>query len=100
MTRQEFENIMVDAMNMARQQVWFPKDTGNMAFASFKGHWLGGDKFRLYFDETVAPYVYYTNEVWRNRKGVNPNEKWIENKLIPFLVQYIARRLKGRIKRK
>jgi hypothetical protein len=100
MTRQEFENIIVDAMNMARRQVWFPKDTGNMAFASFKGHWLGEDKFRLYFDETVAPYVYYTNETWHNRKGTNPNEKWIENKLIPFLVNYIARRLKGRTKRK
>lgn len=100
MTRQEFENILVDAMNMARQQVWFPKDTGNMAFASFKGHWLGEDKFRLYFDETVAPYVYYTQEKWINRRGTNPNEGWIDRKLIPFLATYIARRLKGKVREK
>lgn len=95
MTKQEFENIMVDAMNMARKQRWFPKDTGNMAFASFKGHWLGEDKFRLYFDETVAPYVYFTNEPWQKRKSRNPNENWIYSKLIPFIAIYITRRLKG-----
>lgn len=93
MTKQDFENIFVEAMNMARRQSWFPYDTGNMALASFKGQWLGDNKFRIYFDESVAPYVYYTNESWR--KGINPNEKWIENKLVPFLADYIGRRLKA-----
>lgn len=91
MTQQEFENVFVEAMNMARKQTWFPYDTGNMALASFKGQWFGKNKFRIYFDENIAPYVYYTNERWN--KGRNPHENWIENKLIPFLTYFIAKRL-------
>ena len=98
MTQREFESLFIQAMNSARKQSWFPKDTGNMAYNSFKAMWLGNNKFRMYFDNQVAPYVVYTNEPWK--RGKNPNQYWIENRLMPYLASYIGRKLNAtRVKR-
>jgi hypothetical protein len=60
-----------------------PKDTGNLAINAIKKVWnpevgtwdivIGGE---------LAPYAVYTNGVWINRPGVNPNEGWIQNACI------------------
>lgn len=56
-----------------------PKDTGNLAINAIKKLWnpevgtwdilIGGE---------LAPYAVYTNGIWVNKPGVNPNEGWIQ----------------------
>lgn len=94
MTRGEFEAVFIDAINSLRQQTFVPYDTGNLKFNAIKGMWITPTDYRIYVDETVAPYVYFTQEKWS--KGINPNQGWIE-KAVNYIVYYITRRLGGYI---
>lgn len=95
MTRNEWEMLFIDAINSLRQQTFVPYDTGNLKFNAIKGIWISETQYRIYIDENVAPYVFFTQEPWEERK--NPNEGWVE-KAHRYLADYIARRLGGKAK--
>lgn len=99
MTRTEWERVFKRAVTNLRKEAFVPYDTGNLKFNAIKGIWVDENTFRIYIDESVAPYVFFTNEPWINRKGKNPNENWID-KMVDFLVKDIAIQLKGEIKKK
>lgn len=96
MTQGEFEAVFIEAINSLRQQAFVPYDTGNLKFNAIKGIWINPNLYRIYIDEEVAPYVYFTQEKWE--KGKNPNEGWVE-KAVNYIAQYIAQRLGGTIQR-
>ena len=98
MTRNEWELLFIDAINSLRQQVFVPYDTGNLKNNAIKGIWTGENQFTIYIDESVAPYVFFTNEVWINRPGTNPNQGWV-NKMHEYIARYIAQRIGGEIKK-
>lgn len=95
MTKGEWETLFVEAINSLKEQMFVPYDTGNLKFNAIKGFWVDDSTFRIYIDEKVAPYVYFTNEVWK--KGKNPNENWIE-KMVNYIGRYISQRVGGDFK--
>ena len=97
MTKNEWELLFRDAMQSLRMQVFVPYDTGNLKLNAIKGMWVDEQTFRIYIDETVAPYVFFTQEPWQ--RGRNPNQGWIE-KAVDYLAHYISERLGGEIKKK
>lgn len=73
-----------------------PMDTGNLRYNAIK-YRMEADKFIIYVDEKIAPYMVYTNEVWINRNSNNPNESWW-NKTVEEIIQLMAIYLKGELK--
>jgi hypothetical protein len=96
MTKSEFESVFIDAINSLRQQAFVPYDTGNLKINAIKGMWITPTQYRIYVDEQVAPYVFFTQEKWS--KGINPNAGWVE-KAVNYLAHYISQRLGGSIQR-
>lgn len=94
MTRNEWENLFVEAINALRKQVFVPYRTGNLKYNAIKGMWIGEKIFRIYIDEKVAPYVYFTNEIWKNKSGKNPHQGWVEL-MVDFIAKYISHKLGG-----
>lgn len=59
-----------------------------------------GNSTRVYVDESVAPYMPYTNEKWispRWKGAKNPNEGWFDEFAIKF-IQRLAKELHGEIR--
>lgn len=95
-TLEDFENACRYAFDyVQRNIVPNPKtryitSTGNMAFNSFKifFKYTGSEiECHIYFDDSIAPYVYYTNETWtatRWHDKKNPNEGWVEKMVVIF----------------
>ena len=98
MTKSEWSVLFIEAINSLRQQTFVPYDTGNLKFNAIKGIWISENQYRIYVDESVAPYVFFTQEQWVNRKGQNPNQGWVE-KAVDYLAGYIAKRLGGEIQK-
>lgn len=110
MTRSQWENIFARAI--AELKAKAPKDTGNLAYNSIKGHWISETQYEIYVDmgdagvdspkvKGIAPYMPYTNEVWispRWNGKKNPNEGWWNN-AVEFIVKYIAKRVKGKVEK-
>lgn len=99
MTKNEWESLFRDAMQSLRDKTFVPYDTGNLKFNAIKGMWVSAQTFRIYIDEEVAPYVFYTQEPWINRPGINPNQGWVE-KAVDYIANYIAHRLGGTTSKK
>ena len=77
-----------------------PYDTGNLAFDAIKISFPSPDVCEIYVDESVAPYMPYTNEQWISPKWngkQNPNEGWFE-KAAQIIFEELASALKGVIK--
>lgn len=56
-----------------------PKETGNLAINAIKKVWNPSiGTWDIVIGGELAPYAVYTNGVWINRPGVNPNEGWIQ----------------------
>lgn len=58
----------------------YKTSTGNMAFNALK-YVVEGDIFRVYIDEDIAPYVWFTQLPWLSPRWngkKNPNEGWFE----------------------
>lgn len=78
--------------------------TGNMAFnATQYVTLLNGTIFyaKIYVDENIAPYVYYTNEKWISPKWKghkNPNEGWVD-KGMQEVVQSLGKSFEGTVRR-
>lgn len=76
-----------------------PKDTGNLAYNAIRYKWEDPDTFQIWIDESIAPYMPYTNEPWKSpfwRGKKNPNEGWFD-RATEFIVNHIAREFKGEI---
>ncbi len=99
MTKNEWESLFRDAMQSLRKQVFVPEDTGHLKKNAILGMWVSEQTFRIYIDEEVAPYVFYTQEPWINRPGINPNQGWVE-KAVDYIANYIAHRLGGTTSKK
>lgn len=98
MEKVEWENLFQELINKLREQTFVPYDTGNLKLNALKGIWVDDDIFRIYIDESIAPYVFYTNEKWINRPGKNPNENWVD-KAKEFIVEFIKQRLGGEVEK-
>lgn len=90
MEKAEFERIFIETINALRQQTFVPYDTGNLKFNAIKGIWISETTYRIYIDESVAPYMKFTQEAWG--KGKNPNEGWFD-KAVEFIALYIKQKL-------
>lgn len=96
MTKNQWEKVFVEVIKELRQQTFVPYDTGNLKFNAIKGIWVDEHTFRIYIDESVAPYVFFTNEKWVKRPSSNPNEGWVD-KMVRFIAYRIAQKTKGKI---
>ena len=59
-----------------------PVDTGNLKYNAVRIEWVSEKECKIYVDESIAPYMPYTNEPWispRWNGKKNPNEKWWQN---------------------
>jgi hypothetical protein len=60
-------------------QEYAPKDTHNLADNALQLRWLSNDVCQIFVDESIAPYMPFTNEIWVSPKWngkQNPNEHW------------------------
>ena len=96
MNKEEWERLFREAIYSLQQQPFVPYDTGNLKYGAIKGIWKDENTFTIYIDENVAPYVFFTNETWS--MGRNPHEHWIDE-MVDYISRYIARKLKGGIKK-
>lgn len=96
MTKSEWTKLFRKAMQELRKQAFVPYDTGNLKFNAIKGVWINETTFRIYIDESVAPYMKFTNETWQY--GKNPNENWFD-KATMYIAEYIATHTKGSIEK-
>ena len=65
----------------AKLRALAPKDTGNLAYNGVRLVFVSKKEALLYIDETVAPYMPYTNEPWLSPRWngkKNPNEGWFD----------------------
>lgn len=70
-----------------------PKDTGNLSLNAIRISQVSPNEFRIIIGGEIAPYAVFTNEKWINRKGVNPNQNWVERTLEqakPFIAQIMS----------
>lgn len=71
-----------------------PIDTGNLRYNAIR-YKIKRDKFIIYVDEKIAPYMKYTNEPWM--KGGNPNEAWWNN-AVEDIINTMSLYLNGELK--
>ncbi len=79
---------------------WQRGSTGNMAFNALQLRYRQlktGFKAEIYINDTIAPYVYYTNEKWKSPRWKghkNPNQGWVK-KGANAVADFIAKEVKG-----
>ena len=105
MTRAQIVAAATRAVESMRAE-WVPNprtryktSTGNMAFNALRYREEGG-QFVIYIDESIAPYVPYTNEPWLSPRWngkKNPNEGWWRRFCDEFARRFAAE-LKGEVK--
>lgn len=79
MTDSYFANICEKATQELRNRA--PKKTGNLAYNGVQLVFVSNREALLYVDESIAPYMPYTNEPWvadRWKGKPNPNEGWFD----------------------
>lgn len=78
------------------------KSTGNLAFNATKFNYLGDNVWEIIVDESIAPYMPYTNEPWTSPKWngkKNPNEGWFD-RMAADIAEIVRRNLGGRLEEK
>ena len=91
MTKSEFDKLCMDIVGQVRKRA--PYDTGNLSTNGVRYMWQGKDTFVIYVDESIAPYMPYTNEPWispRWHGKKNPNEAWWQD-AIKIVVEYLEK---------
>lgn len=99
MTDSEFANLCEEALQELRDRA--PKRTGNLAYNGVRLVFVSKKEALLYVDETVAPYMPYTNEPWlaeRWHGKQNPNEGWFD-RAADGIAQMLNRLAGGKLKR-
>lgn len=66
-------NIISKAIKQNKHLV--PYDTGNLYLNAIRIITTAAG-YAVIIDDSIADYVYYTNEPWSN--GTNPNEGWVD----------------------
>lgn len=111
MTAGEFTALGQECLQILRDMA--PIRTGNLRYNAIKLEMPSVDKIVLYVDESIAPYMPYTNEVWRQklikmgnfvpgevvermRTWRNPNEGWFD-KAARAIALYVAHKTGGQI---
>lgn len=104
MTRDQIIQACIETVEEMREE-WVPNprtrgktSTGNMAFNALK-YVVEGDVFRVYVDEQIAPYVWYTIKPWLSPRWHgkrNPNQDW-DKIFHDEFTQRLARKLGGKI---
>ena len=73
-----------------------PIKTGNLRYNAIKYEFIDEKTCKIYVDESIAPYMPYTNEPWVSDKwkgAKNPNEGWWQNKALPKITSTIEQML-------
>lgn len=105
MTNKRFQNLCMAAFREFVKLVPNPvtraegKSTGNLANNATKIRFPSPDVCEIYVDESIAPYLPYTNEPWvaeRWHGKQNPNEQWIQNAVMTIL-RYMEKQTKGEL---
>lgn len=79
-----------------------PINTGNLRHNATKLESLGNGIYKIYIDETIAPYVPFTNEPWLSEFWAgkkNPNEGWWQ-RAVEKAVFRMAIELGGKVTKK
>ena len=99
MSTQKFKEFIDKAVEYLRKVA--PRDTGNLAENAIRYEFEDDNTARIYVDQTIAPYMVYTNEPWLSPKWhgkKNPNENWFETAAADIAEQ-LATAVKGEIVR-
>ncbi len=99
MTDSNFAHICEEAVQELRNRA--PKRTGNLAYNGVRIVFVSRKETLLYVDESIAPYMPYTNETWlaptwNGRK--NPNEGWFD-RAADGIAELLNHLLGGELKR-
>ena len=89
---------MLERFDINGAIIEFPED--KVRYNAIRIEFNSDRSFTIYVDESIAPYMPYTNEPWMAKKWngkPNPNEGWWE-KVVEICALYIANRYKGEIK--
>lgn len=98
MTKQQ---VVATALNIVEEMraEYVPRDTGNLALNALR-YDIKNNIVDITIDESIAPYMPYTNEPWLSDKWhgkQNPNEGWWE-RFVEEFTKRLAVRLKGELK--
>ena len=100
MTSENFEKLCVSFVELVK--ISSPINTGNLRHNAIRYEFIDKDTFKIYVDESIAPYMPFTNEIWLSEKwinkktgikAVNPNEGWWQNKAVGSVILGIMREL-------
>lgn len=100
MTYQEFTMLAEYAARYLRSLA--PRDTGNLAENAIRLYYKysrGEISAHIYINESIAPYMPYTNEPWLSPYWggkQNPNEKWFD-RAAKKIASELAHMLNGRL---
>lgn len=109
MTRKNFAALGRECAEILRKLA--PIDTGNLRYNAIRIEMPDEDTIVIYVDESIAPYMPYTNEVWRQklikmgnflpgqvvermRTWRNPNEGWFD-RAARTIALYVAQKTGG-----
>ena len=109
MTPFKFIAIVKECEKILRDNA--PVKTGNLKNNAIKLEMIDANTAKLYVDETIAPYMPYTNEPWdrkiirmgnfkpgqtveRLRTWTNPNEGWFD-RAVQQIAEHIAQSTHG-----
>ena len=99
MTDSDFANMCMEGERELRSLA--PKDTGNLAYNGVRLVFISKKEAILYVDESIAPYMPYTNEPWLSTRWNgkrNPNEGWFD-RAADSIAQMLSDLVKGDVKR-
>ena len=95
MTQSEFDRLCMDAVAEVRKRA--PYDTGNLSTNGVRFYWKDDNTFIIYVDESIAPYMPYTNEPWLSPRWngkKNKNEAWWQD-ATKIVAEFITKTLQG-----
>lgn len=98
MTKAKFNQLCNTCLEKLKSLA--PKDTGNLAYNAIRGEYVDENTFTIYINESIAPYMPYTNEPWvaeRWKGKTNPNEEWFQN-AAQVIAELIAELSNGELK--
>lgn len=99
MTKQQFDRVCMELVRIIRERA--PRDTGNLADNGVRYVWENEETFTIYIDESIAPYMPYTNEPWISPKWngkKNPNEAWWQD-AVNLCIEHFTNVYKGEIEK-
>lgn len=109
MTHEDLVSIGRECVEIIKRMS--PIKTGNLRYNAIRFEMPDERTFKIFVDENIAPYMPYTNEVWRRkiikmgnflpgqvvermRTWNNPNEGWFD-RAVRTAILYVQQRLGG-----